>query len=407
MKRIFFFLILMSVTLVSCKTTVETPKPAWFPTTEAAYDNQLQLFAEFPLNETNVVFAGGSLIADGNWQELYSNKSIINRGIKGEGTEGLIYRAASIASAHPQKIFIQSGLEDLERGESAEVVSKRIAKVFQILSDVSPNSSLYFVGYYSPDSNSEVIALNKLVEKGAKSYKYVDIQSAFDVDENLLANSFDENGDLTILGYSLMAAKLNQDVALEPEPVSSSRAIVMMGGDVMTNIDWVEAVPVEGIVDRTKEGSSLASMSAAMDEYKSGAPGKVFVMPSRAEVSSIETPELWNQYKDFITKFVATYPNTQLYILGPVPYGTASQNYGDGSFNSKLIELNKLIEASQSKYNFLFLDPATVLADESGALKNDLTYDGENLNVDGVFTFLTMLLQGPRMLVLNPDALLK
>lgn len=396
MKRILFFMVLMSMTLISCNKSVENaPKPASFPVSEAAYDNQVELFAEFPITESDIVFVCGEELAEGNWAELFGSQSIKNRSISGEGVDGLVYRAASIAYGKPHKVFIQAGFEDLVKGADQKDVYKSIVNACRIIKDISSKTEVYVLSLVNDSASlsaEQVDQFNKMLEKGSKSYKYIDVNSAVKNAEGGL--------------YQKVASALASEIDVTSNTVSAGQSIVMMGGDAMAQIDWAEVIPIAGMKDRTFAGANLLSMGIALTEFAQDKPGKVFITPSHDEIASMDIVKLWDTYKEFIQNFGKTFPNTQLYVLAAIPFGTASANYGNGEFNEKNIEFNKLVSAAQSKYDFLFLDPATVLADESGALKAEYTYDGENLNVDGVFTLATMLLQGPRMMVLNPDALL-
>ncbi len=410
MKRILIFTVLMSMTLISCNKGVNTPKPTIFPTSEAAYDNQIELYAEFPLSESDIVFVGSNFMANGNWAELFSTQSIKNRSIVGECVDGLVYRAASIASGKPHKIFIQTGFNDIVNGAEPKDVYKGLVKACHIIKDISPNTEIYVLNLYNSknvmDAN-KVNDYNALLAKDSKMYTFIDIASALSNEDGSFNESFaDKDRTLTQLGYATVAAVLAPEIDLTPNPVSAAQSILIMGGDEMAQVDWTEVIPIQGIIDRTCVGANLLTMGTDMTEFVLDAPGKIFITISRSDVSLHDNVNLWDTYKNFIENFKVSFPNTQLYILAALPYGTASLNYGDGVFNEKSAEFNKLVSAAQSKYDFLFLDPSTVLADESGALKDEFTYDGENLNVDGIFTLAAMLIEGPRMLVLTPDALL-
>ena len=75
------------------------------------HKNQFELL---PNRKKEIVFLGNSITARGNWSEWFNNKRIINRGISGDRTDGVLYRLDEVISSKPKKIFLLIGVNDIK-----------------------------------------------------------------------------------------------------------------------------------------------------------------------------------------------------------------------------------------------------------------------------------------------------
>ncbi len=78
----------------------------------ASYGHRVDLFNHLKLPDSCVVMLGNSLIAQAEWSELLGQK-VFNRGISGDGTQGVLDRLEDITVAKPRQIFIMIGINDL------------------------------------------------------------------------------------------------------------------------------------------------------------------------------------------------------------------------------------------------------------------------------------------------------
>ncbi|MBK8292906.1 MAG: sialate O-acetylesterase [Flammeovirgaceae bacterium] len=80
--------------------------------------------------ETNisgkVVFLGNSITEGGNWKKLLKDSTIINRGISGDNTFGVIARIDEIVKLKPASLFILIGTNDLSKKIPDEIVIENI-----------------------------------------------------------------------------------------------------------------------------------------------------------------------------------------------------------------------------------------------------------------------------------------
>jgi lysophospholipase L1-like esterase len=129
-------------------------------------------FFEVNGSKADIVMIGDSITDGAEWNELFPNISIANRGIGGDTTAGVLNRMESIYSTNAKKAFIMLGVNDLGRNISVdEVFSKYEKIVFQLKQHgITPYiQSVLFLGDKYADKNKDVLKLNlKLQELSEK-----------------------------------------------------------------------------------------------------------------------------------------------------------------------------------------------------------------------------------------------
>ncbi|MFA6851413.1 MAG: GDSL-type esterase/lipase family protein [Selenomonadaceae bacterium] len=93
------------------------------------YEQKLTLFENLPNTKKEIIFLGNSIIDGCEWAEIFHNKKIKNRGITGDGTEGVLFRLNEVTESQPAKIFLLIGINDLARGISKDTVFCNICKI--------------------------------------------------------------------------------------------------------------------------------------------------------------------------------------------------------------------------------------------------------------------------------------
>ena len=67
------------------------------------WQQRASLFAMLPDGKREILFLGDSITDGGEWQELFNNKKVKNRGISGDITDGVLDRLGEVISARPGK----------------------------------------------------------------------------------------------------------------------------------------------------------------------------------------------------------------------------------------------------------------------------------------------------------------
>lgn len=89
------------------------------------------------------IFLGNSLTEQGNWQSYFKDKNILNRGIGGDVTFGVLHRLYEIIRHQPENIFIEIGVNDIGTDTPTEVILDNYEKIIKTLQNNCPQSKIY------------------------------------------------------------------------------------------------------------------------------------------------------------------------------------------------------------------------------------------------------------------------
>lgn len=98
---------------------------------------------DYSQNQKKVIFFGDSLTENGNWSELFQNPNILNRGIQGDTTAGILKRTNDVAALKPTKVFIMAGINDLSKGSSTNSALSNYEKIIKSIKSKSPQTKIY------------------------------------------------------------------------------------------------------------------------------------------------------------------------------------------------------------------------------------------------------------------------
>ncbi len=159
---------------------------------------------------------GNSITELGNWKTLLKDSTVINRGISGDVTFGVLHRVKDITDGKPRKLFLLIGINDLSRNTPDEVILENIFMLVGKIHAGSPATAIY-VQSILPINESfkglnrkyigkgeHITTINSQVKKYAKKlkYTYVDLHSRFLDSEGQMEAKFTNDGlHLTPAGY--------------------------------------------------------------------------------------------------------------------------------------------------------------------------------------------------------------
>ncbi|KHJ39368.1 arylesterase [Pedobacter glucosidilyticus] len=148
-------------------------------------------FKALPVRKNAIVFLGNSITEVGEWSELFATKSIINRGISGDVTYGVINRLPAILAQKPKKIFLAIGVNDIKRGATTEELAMNYERIIKLIIQKSPKTILYvqsilpvnedmLAAIYAKITNERINKANHEIEKLAQKYGciYVDLHQS-------------------------------------------------------------------------------------------------------------------------------------------------------------------------------------------------------------------------------------
>ena len=94
-----------------------------FPT---YYHQRVSFFRVMPVTKNEIIFLGNSITDGAEWAQLFNDKRMINQGISGDISAGVLNRLDAVINRKPSKVFLLIGTNDLARGISADSVLKNI-----------------------------------------------------------------------------------------------------------------------------------------------------------------------------------------------------------------------------------------------------------------------------------------
>ena len=111
---------------------------------EHYYQRMLQFEHEPAIQKNNIVMLGNSITEGGkDWAAKLGNKKVINRGISGDVATGIYDRLHTILPAHPAKIFLMVGVNDVSHDLSTDSIAHMIMRVTERIRRESPQTKLY------------------------------------------------------------------------------------------------------------------------------------------------------------------------------------------------------------------------------------------------------------------------
>jgi len=172
------------------------------------YYNKKSIFESQSDTKNEIIFLGNSITEGGNWKELFPDINVVNRGISGDVTDGILNRLDEVTSSQPKKIFLMIGTNDLARGRSVQYVSDYCRKIIEKILRKSPNTELYiqsvlpinpnigerFTGHKS--KKNEILAVNKKLKAMSieLKIKYIDLHGPFSNSKGFLKSKYTHDG---------------------------------------------------------------------------------------------------------------------------------------------------------------------------------------------------------------------
>jgi hexosaminidase len=186
------------------------------------YGHRVQHFAKLPERPGSIVFLGDSQIEQAEWHEIFGdNPMVLNRGISGDYTAGVLARLGEVLRHKPLKIFLLVGVNDLFFGKKPSEIEADYRAIVRRTRSESPDSELLLMSVLPVNNkvrdvgltNDQVRALNERIRQIAKDYAlpYLDLNTPLsDADGNLAAKFTDDGLHVNGLGY-LVVEKVMSD----------------------------------------------------------------------------------------------------------------------------------------------------------------------------------------------------
>jgi lysophospholipase L1-like esterase len=159
-----------------------------------------------------VVFIGDSFIEWGRWRTTFPEVRVVNLGICGDITAGVLHRSPGALTHRSSRIFVMVGANDLGLGVSVEVLLKNYDGILRGLRLGAPGAEVYAHSLFPNRHGSWGVALETLLEvnEGVEALTkthgchFIDIHEQFADDRGKLREELTTDGlHLSGAGYAL------------------------------------------------------------------------------------------------------------------------------------------------------------------------------------------------------------
>jgi len=189
-------------------TSLMGPKPEKKSIFSSFYIHQQSLYEALAANSTYKMAMLGDSITDwGEWNELFERNDIINRGISGDSTDGVLKRLDGINNS-VTKVFIMIGINDLGKGKSVGYVFDNYKKIVTLLQQKNMQPIIQSVLFVDPikihnRQNSDIEQLNSRLKKYAaeNDLVYIDLNVKLSKDHKLRSDYSYDGLHLNGAGY--------------------------------------------------------------------------------------------------------------------------------------------------------------------------------------------------------------
>lgn len=171
------------------------------------YAQRLAQFKREKVANGKILFLGNSITQGADWKKLLNDSTVINRGIGGDITFGVLNRLDEITRLQPSKVFLLIGINDLSKGIPEDVVLENIFMIVSKVKRQSPSTKIFvqsilpvnpgFKNFPSGyDLRESVSVINAQLGKiGTRfGYTFVDLYKNFLDKEGLLDASLSTDG---------------------------------------------------------------------------------------------------------------------------------------------------------------------------------------------------------------------
>ncbi len=209
-KYLFALTLLVSVTGYAQKRPYDT-----VPNLPEHYWVRLEKFKKETVLPGKIVFLGNSITEGGNWRRLLKDSTVINRGISGDNTFGMLARIDEVVALKPSSLFILIGTNDLSKRIPVEAIIENIFAIVSQIKAGSPKTKIFVQSIFPVNetvekfptqfnNGSNILIINDQLSRYGERlrYTYVDVYSKLLDDQGRLNKTYTWDGlHLNAAGY--------------------------------------------------------------------------------------------------------------------------------------------------------------------------------------------------------------
>lgn len=147
------------------------------------YMARVSFFSSYPVHAGSIVMLGDSITEGGEWAEIFPGLPLVNRGIGGDTTTGVLARLDSLVEGHPRAIFLKIGTNDLTLVPEREISLRQYRDIITTIQSGSPETAIYVQSLLprSGDYREEVEGYNLEIRSIADELgvEFIDLYPSF------------------------------------------------------------------------------------------------------------------------------------------------------------------------------------------------------------------------------------
>ena len=134
--------------------------------------------------DADVVFYGNSITSGSSFDKYFPDLKICNLGYGGDDLDGLRFRAYTIATVKPEKVFVMGGINGLNI-MPLKIFPEKYELMIQSIKEAAPEADIYFQSILPVKSHKmtkKIIECNKIIDSLSNVYgcRYIDLFSLYE-----------------------------------------------------------------------------------------------------------------------------------------------------------------------------------------------------------------------------------
>ncbi len=179
------------------------------------YYQRKSLFEALPRDSGAIVFIGDSITDGCEWNALFQNPQIKNRGISGDISEGVLLRLDEIIESKPSKVFIMIGINDIAQGIPVGAIMGNTERIINRFLAGCPSAKIYVQSVLpvsqEVDKERPIRSVRELNDRlrqlcDREGTTYIDLFSSFVNGEGYLDDKYSNDG-LHLMGVGYLKWK--------------------------------------------------------------------------------------------------------------------------------------------------------------------------------------------------------
>ena len=195
------------------------------------YKKRIKEYRDHPIGKNKIVFLGNSITYSmRHWDKKFNVKNIVNRGISGDYSDGILERLDEIIYYKPLAVFLLTGLNDFfddnttRPGRTPEYVAKNILTAAKTIKQGSPETKIFIqtimpinnrqyldekpqVNFlwstYYPSVNQQINATNKILKENHE-FEIIDLHPLYLNNDQSMKRDLSKDGvHLNENGYNI------------------------------------------------------------------------------------------------------------------------------------------------------------------------------------------------------------